>query len=291
MSGIKISTMGLGFVPIRQIDASDRLRPVDPAQVQLIADSILASRQQGGRGLDTPIILRPCGEEVWKLVAGAHRLAAAQLLGDVHIDAIVQDMNELQARLVEIDENLCRAELNALDRAAFLADRDRIWREMNPDKVGSKGSNKARWHRGTDQNDKLSFGAEAAEKIGLSQRSIQRDVKIFRMLSLTPEVIDQVRGTWLEDNQQQLKALAAMPAAERGAVLDLLFRGEAPAKNVGAAIAEMRGHREAPVAPDEKAFAGLVTQWTRASAKTRGRFLDYLHSAGALDDYITGSED
>lgn len=282
---------GLHIVPIRKIDASDRLRPVDIAQVHLIADGILAWRASGHEGIPAPITLRPIGEEAWKLVAGAHRLAAAQLLGDHVIDAIVHDLNDLQARLTEIDENLCRNELNALDRAAFLAERDRIWRKMYPDKDGRKGSMKARWHSAPDTTEKFSFASDASEKVGLSERAIRADVSLYRLLASTPDVIALVRGTWLEDHQSQLKALARLAPFERGDILARLLREDNPAKNVAAAIAEKDGRREPAATPDEKTFAALVAQWTRASAKTRGRFLDHLHSAGVLDAYANGPED
>jgi ParB family chromosome partitioning protein len=289
MSRAKTTAMTASILPIRKIDASDRLRPVDMAKVQLIAEGILAWRAGGNEGIPAPITVRSLGEDCWKLVAGAHRLAACELLGDHEIDAIVRDLDDLQARLMEIDENLCRNELNALDRAAFLTERDRIWREMYPEKDGRKGSAKARWHS-VEESETFSFASDAADKVGLSQRSIQMDVKLFRMLSLTPDVIELVRGTWLEDHQGQLKALARVPGADRAEALALMLREDNPAKNVASAIAEMRGLVAAPVSPDEKSFAALVSQWTRASAKARGRFLDHLHSAGALDDYTLGAE-
>jgi ParB family chromosome partitioning protein len=291
-------------LPVDAIDASGRLRPVDPGKVQLIADSILAWRAGGGEGSPAPITVRPCATG-WKLVAGAHRLAAAKLLDDTEIEVNVHELDDLQARLMEIDENLCRAELNALDRATFLAERDSIWREMYPEKDGRKGSLQARWHSarpdGGDTTDKMSvvsgeaetfsFAADARGKIGLSERSIRREVKLYRMLSSTPELIDRVRGTWLEDHQGQLFALARIPAADRADALSRILREENPLKNFAAAVAEMRGVTAAAATPDEKAFSGLVAQWTRASAKTRGRFLDHLHSTGALDGYLNGTED
>lgn len=288
-------------LPTKAIDRSGRLRPIDPAKVQLIADGIMTWRAMGNHGIPAPITVRPSGKAAWKLVAGGHRLAAVELLGDLEIPVLIQNLDDLQARLVEIDENLCRNELNALDRATFLAERDRIWREMYPEKAGRKGSMQARWHSAHDTTDKMSvvsegtekfsFAAEIQDKIGLSEKSIRREVKLFNMLSLTPDVLQRVRGTWLEDHQGQLLALAKVPAGERAAVLDVLLREDDPARNVSAAVAEMQGRRTAIATPDEKAFAALVSQWTRASAKVRNRFLDHLHSAGALDAYADGTED
>lgn len=292
-------------VPIAAIDRSGRLRPIDPAKVQLIADGILTWRAMGNQGIPAPITVRPAGPNAWKLVAGGHRVSAVELLGDLEIPVLIQNLSDLQARLVEIDENLCRNELNALDRAAFLAERSRIWEKMYPDKAGRKGSNKARWHGASDLTDhptrtvrvgsedieKFSFAEDAQEKIGLSASTIRRDVQMYRLLASTPEILDRVRGTGLENNPGQLKALARVPAPERGAVLDLLLGENPPAKNVAGAIAQMRGHREPSASPDELLFKALVNTWERAGARVRGRFLDHLHSKGALDAYTNGSED
>ncbi len=51
------------------------------------------------------------------LVAGLHRLRACELLGWEEIPAVVVSLSELDAELAEIDENLCRAELDAAERA------------------------------------------------------------------------------------------------------------------------------------------------------------------------------
>jgi ParB family chromosome partitioning protein len=286
-NAIATSTIGLGRIDVALIDASDRLRPVDTAKAQLIADSILAARARGEHGLDTPIMVRPAGAG-FKLVIGAHRLFAVQLLGDTAIDAIVEEIGDLEARMKEVDENLCRAELNALDRAAFLAERDRVWRKMHPDMAGRKGSAKARWHH---VSGAVSFAAEISERIGLSQRTVQRDVKLYRMLASTPEAIADIRGTWLENDPGQLKALASIPAADRYQVINRLFREGSPAKNVAAAIAEIQGKPKVEVNPEEAVFAALVMQWMRASARMRSRFLNHLDETGALDDYISGGED
>jgi ParB-like chromosome segregation protein Spo0J len=65
--------------------------------------------------------------DAFDLVAGNHRLEACHRLGRAEIRADVVEMNELEARLREIDENLCRAELTALERAEH-----RFYRTRNP---------------------------------------------------------------------------------------------------------------------------------------------------------------
>ncbi len=276
-------------VPITLIDIGNRLRPVDPARVQMIKDSILSFRSNSqDEGLPAPITLRPAEGGRFLLVAGAHRLQACVEIGDQSIAALVRPMNDLQARLLEIDENLCRAELTAFDRASFLAERDRIWKEMHPESGKGKSGAKARWHGDTDNT---SFASDIKERVGLSDRSVRRDVALFRSLAETPDAIQAIRGTWLEDHQGQLKALAKVGPEKRLQVLERMLREDKPAANVSAALAEIEGRRAVAADPDEKAFASLVSDWTRAPAKARSRFLDHLYSTGALNAYINGPDE
>ena len=57
---------------------------------------------------------------------------AARELAYEQIEAIVIDTGEHEHRLIEIDENLMRAELTHLDRGRFLAERKRIYFELHP---------------------------------------------------------------------------------------------------------------------------------------------------------------
>lgn len=55
-----------------------------------------------------------------KLVVGGHRLHGADILGWDEIPAILIEATDDEARQIEIDENLARKELTALERAEFL---------------------------------------------------------------------------------------------------------------------------------------------------------------------------
>ena len=68
------------------------------------------------------------------LVAGAHRIAAARLLGWTQIEAFeVKDLPEDEFIFLEIDENFCRAELDSLDRSRFMAKRKQIYQRLYPE--------------------------------------------------------------------------------------------------------------------------------------------------------------
>ena len=199
-------------LPLDQVVADRRLRPVSADHVDLIAASMAE------RGQDTPItVLAASADGRHRLVAGGHRHAAALQLGWARIDAEIIAASELEATLREIDENLMRRELSALDRAVFLAERKRVYEVLHP----QTGHGKAR----KGKEDKLvpfpavpAFRAEAAARLGLDERSIARIVARAALVAdLTPEM---------------RRDLALHPVAESGAELDALLRLK-PAQDLG----------------------------------------------------------
>ena len=131
-------------VALDAIRIEARLRGrLDAEQVARIAESMREI------GLQSSVVLRPHREPeggrretgLFALVAGAHRIKAARKLGWTVIEALVIDVPPDEARLVEIDENLARAELSALARARFLAARKEIYeRPGNPARRGQVAS-------------------------------------------------------------------------------------------------------------------------------------------------------
>ncbi len=246
---------------IHAIDATDRLRPVDQARVEALAASMSEI------GLQQPIIVRPGldGSNTLRLVAGAHRLAVAQMLGWTEITAIWSDLNDEQARLVEIDENLIRNELSELDRALFLAERKRIYEGLHPETVQGKAKKPKGLGKVANLATFSRYSKDAAKATGFSERTIQRAVALAEALS--PEAIASIRRTKLADNQAQLLALAALEPAHQAIV------AEAIAAKVAANVAA--GRRIAGLAPpitvdpDDEAVQRFMSLWARASAKAR----------------------
>jgi ParB family chromosome partitioning protein len=108
-------------VLVAKIDDTRRLRAVRLEAVEKIAASMEV--EGGGKRLIQPITVRPLGDG-YKLVAGAHRLAAAKLLGWAEIAAIIEDdLTNDDARIIEIEENLRRLELSPGDEAEFVTTR------------------------------------------------------------------------------------------------------------------------------------------------------------------------
>lgn len=256
------------MIPLHLIDAAGRLRPVDPAHVEVIAASMRLL------GLQQPVTVRPTGNR-YQLVAGAHRLAAAQRLGWSDIGALPADLSDDEARLVEIDENLMRRELSALDRALSLAQRKAVYDRLHPETT-RPGRRKKELSQTLRQFGER-FSKDAARRTGLSERAVQMSLELAA--NLTPEARDLLRLSDLADNQAQLLQLAGIEdAAEQLAVAREIAEGRARSP----AQARIALGLEAPVAvdPQEQVFAQFLALWARAEPATRQRIGEHIASLG-----------
>jgi ParB family chromosome partitioning protein len=258
-----MKALGRQEIDISKIDVSNRLRPINPAQVAILAQNIQETR------LRTPIEVVLKGDR-YKLIAGAHRVAAHQLLKRAKIVAELYEASNDEARLAEIDENLIRHELNPLDRAVFLAERKALWEKLHPEaKRGGDRRSKA----AQDQTETISvwsFAKETADKIGLTDRAIRLAVSIAT--GLTRETRDAITGTYITNKQSDLLALSKLTdAQQKRAVAGLL--GENPKwETVAKAVAAIRGREAKPVSNYDR----LVTVWNKATAAERRQFRAYI---------------
>lgn len=189
------------------IQRKDRLRAVDPARVSSLAASIREI------GLRTPVTVTQAvdGEEtVYRLVAGAHRLAAMEQTGADYIDAFVMDDDPLAAALWEIDENFARSELTDAQRADHHVRREAILIKMGEVKDAPKGGRPG-------NGDKLSsYSDQASASLGIDKRTVQRDLR--RGKNIAPDVLADIAGTDM-DKGVVLDALASVPQDEQRAKL------------------------------------------------------------------------
>jgi len=198
------------------IDATGRLRPVDEAHAQMIAASMNES------GLIQPVVVRAdVSGNGLKLVVGGHRLRGAAILGWDEIPAILIEATDDEARQIEIDENLARKELTALERAEFLAERKRVYETLHPETVNGKAK-KPKTEKGKVANlaTFARFSKDAAKSTGLGERTIQRSVELAGKLS--PDAVALIRGTKVADNQAQLQALAELEPEQQAIVAGLI---------------------------------------------------------------------
>lgn len=204
------------------LKASGQPRPLVTEAVDKLAASIKAV------GLIQPITVRPCSimdgglaAKGHQIIAGHHRVAACRALGWTEIDAIVVDAAEhLQAELMEIDENLCRAELTASQMTSAIKRRRQIWEALHPEgKQPSQVGTPVAKH-GREQAVK--FATDTAAVSGEGRSSIYRHLARADALG---DDLDRIHGTSL-DKGVEMDALKAMPEPERKELIDRAVAGE-----------------------------------------------------------------
>ena len=207
--------MNIERVPLALLRDSAQPRDIVQANVDMLRSSIeQVGLIQPIRVRPAGVIVRGLGEQGFQIVAGHHRVAAARALGWTEIDAIVDTAEHLQAELMEIDENLCRAELTASQRAQAIRRRKQIWEALHPE-----GGNTVPTPGGKQQ---IGFAADTCAAAGLSKRAVNEHLARAEALG---DDLAQVAGTSL-DKGVELDALKALPLAERQALIARARNGE-----------------------------------------------------------------
>ena len=256
-------------VNLASIAANHRLRPVSDAGVA----AILASVDEIGRIKD-PIHVRRKKDGSLVLLAGGHRLAAYGRMGVEEADVwLWSGISDDVAALIEIDDNLAGAEMNALDTAVFLATRKAVYERLHPETRAT--AFKGNRHTGSlaaDMMSVASFATATAEKFGMTDRHVRR--MIAAGSALAP---DQVRA--LRQAPRQVTLADLMEIAKIGAPTDRYSVVERLASGRAKSAAEARRQLAEPAAetgekdPVEDAFQGLVKLWERVPMAARRRFV------------------
>lgn len=248
-------------LPLAKISLGDRLRPVDPTQASSRAESMAEQGQLQA------IMVRPEGDG-YVVVVGGHRFVAAQQLGWETIRAEIRtDLDPLKARLAEIDENLERDELSAIDKAVFIAERKRVWEQLNPTAAhgGDRKSLKSKDDIKSPEWRLDRYTLETSEKTGISERVLQRVAFIGSHLST--DLIPLIRQTYLATHQGDLEKLSRMPPEQQRQALERLASGEC--KTLPGALG--RTERD----PEDVIVERFVALWGKAPAKARRRMLSF----------------
>jgi N6-adenosine-specific RNA methylase IME4 len=260
-SGPKIHCIALPGISI-----SSRLRALRLDKVDEFAESM------GCRGLIHPITVRRIEGGGYRLIAGHHRLEAARKLGWESIPAIIlKGLDAVDAELVEIDENLIRADLTPAEQAAHHARRKELHEQKYPETKRTATLKRGQEKAPSRQNGETGtrYTTDAAEKTGTSERTVQRHVE--RGTSI-PNV-SELSGTCL-DQAAELDALAKLKdiAPDRQAnLIEQAKAGEkvsakAEVKKVQRAKREAElGHAQAAgnLALPQKRYGVILVDWPR----------------------------
>ena len=169
-------------------------------------------------------------DEFDNLITGGHRVEAAKLLGWTSIEAAVLEFEEDKAELAEIDENMQRANYDALEFSQQVARRKKCWERLKGKiKPGNPSfSSGKRNCAESAQLDEPTFTEDTAATFGVSKRTVQEAVAIGE--KLTPEAEAIVKDTPVADNKTALAAIAAEPAKKQPAAARAAVKSKAKPK-------------------------------------------------------------
>lgn len=171
------------------------------------------------------------------LVAGRHRLEACKHLGMKKIQASIVALDELHRELAEIDENIVRNELTALERADHLKRRKEIYEALHPQtRNGAQGGGRnGVGTRTRTESEIVSFSVDTAAKSKLSERTIQHDVQIAA--DIPQQAKEALSKTPVANRKTDLLKIARMEdEKERDAVVEKISAGAKSVKEAKKAI-------------------------------------------------------
>ena len=208
------------LVPISEIKINAGRREADPEGVQELVDSISKV------GLLNPITI----DREHTLIAGLHRLEAAKLLGWTEIECNVSSLEGLLAELAEVDENVVRKGLSAVEYSDLLLRRKEIYETLHPEtKAGTSqaaGMNRA---KGNNVGCKMhptskSFVQDTAEKLGVNPSTIKRQIQTAK--NLTTEAKDIIRDTGTKITKKDALKLSRLEPEQQRDAASQLAAGE-----------------------------------------------------------------
>lgn len=146
----------LTFVPLDKIHWKQRYR-VDLGDIEGLTESIR------DKGVLQPVTLSPDFE----LLAGERRVTAARLAGLTEIPALIRTRaDDIDAREVELLENIARKDFDWAERSLLVKEIDRLCREKNIEWSGRK----------------------TAQLLDRSKSSVSRDIELAEAMQVMPEL-------------------------------------------------------------------------------------------------------
>lgn len=174
------------------------------------AEELTASIRE--HGMLQPLLVRSLGQDRYQLIAGERRWRAAQAAGLAHVPVLLTDADDGEMLTLALVENLQRADLSPIDRAAafqYLLD------------------------AGLTQ-------FEVAKRIGKSRSAVANSV---RLLKLPPDLREHVAAGRLSEGQA--RALLAAPPQDWQQLADFAILNQLSVRQMEAAARRLQEEREA----------------------------------------------
>lgn len=254
-------------IAISDIHVPERLREIDDDHALAIQTSIVE------HGLLNPVTVRRTPNAKggkFTLVAGAHRLRAIELNEESEIEAIIVEADKLTAVLMEIEENLFRNDLSALDRAVFVQTYREVW-EQKHGKITRGGDQSVNLTLCPvdilEENAERGFSVHCADRLGVSKAAVMRANRIAQ--NIPAELKRRLRGTAVADNQSALLKLAKLPAEKLVNAAKVYDKVEGDFDKMMDAL----GDAPAKQSDADKLRSRLIDTWGRIKPKDRIEFV------------------
>jgi len=202
-------------ISIDKIEIPDNRLGYNRKRVNALVDSISLI------GLQHPIGIT----KSYNLIHGRNRIAAYVELERNTIPAIIHDLDSMLAEIAEIDENLQRNSMTALERAAAMKRRKAIYETLFPQTKhgGAKGAGRGK-AKAPKGKKICSFVDDTAEKVGKTPQSIRGDVSLAT--NIDDEVQETIKGHPIANNKSQLKKLGQLEPEKQKEIAAQLVSGE-----------------------------------------------------------------
>jgi len=202
-----IQAIKITNIPINKIEVRQRLRRTDELKVQDLCESIR------GIGLLHAISVAEAGDR-YLLLSGLHRIESFKILGYREIPAVIHKSDELVNSLVEVEENLCRSDLNAIQTAEHIIRREELLIALGRKAV--VGNNQYTEEKITNE--------ELARSMGMTRRTYQYKKCVA---NLNPEAKEILCETKFAENLMDMVKLQKEPDHIQLEVANLLATGKA----------------------------------------------------------------
>ena len=207
-------------IAISEIKVNPGRREVDQENIKKLADSIR------DLGLLHPIII----DKKYTLIAGLHRIEAVKLLEWTEIECTISSLEGLKAELAEIDENVIRSDISAVDFGDLLLRRKKIYETLHPEVKATYNGGGFKGNQHMDQvTDNLtvttkSFVQDTAAKLGVTPRTVERQIQTAR--NMTQEAKDILRDTGKRFGKQTALKLSRLVPEQQQEAASMLASGE-----------------------------------------------------------------
>ena len=159
------------------------------------------------------------------MIAGLHRLEAAKLLDWTEIECTISSLEGLLAELAEVDENVVRKGLSAVEYSDLLLRRKEIYETLHPETKngGDRKSEKIRIAKCNSDFAKP-FIQDTAEKLGVHPATVARQIQTAK--NLTSEAKDIIRDTGTKITKKDALKLSRLEPEQQRDAASQLAAGE-----------------------------------------------------------------